>query len=116
MSKHAKRVALALSLLLVLSAAGLWAAQPTVQQVIDYVDTNYQIRSDMTAQARITTRDPDQGTKVIESVLYRRDKDDAFLIVIASPETDRGNGYLRLGENMWMYRRSSRTFTHIGRD
>jgi hypothetical protein len=70
----------------------------------------------MTAQARITTKDPEQGTKVIESVLYRRDRDDAFLIVIAEPETDRGNGYLRVGDNMWMYRRSTRTFTHIGRD
>ncbi len=104
-----------LALPLLLLGCGLWA-EPTIQQVIDYVDTNYQVRSDMTAQARITTKDPEQGTKVIESVLYRRDRDDAFLIVIASPETDRGNGYLRLGDNMWMYRRSTRTFTHIGRD
>ena len=46
----------------------LWA-NPSVQQIIDYIDTNYELRSDMTAQARITTKDPDQGTKVIESVL-----------------------------------------------
>jgi outer membrane lipoprotein-sorting protein len=91
-------------------------ALPSIQQVIDFIDTNYQVRSDLTAQARITTKDPEQGTKVIESVLYRRDRDDAFLIVIAEPETDRGNGYLRVGDNMWMYRRSTRTFTHIGRD
>ncbi len=107
------RMKLAAALLLLAPVA--WAA-PTVQQIIDYVDTTYEIRSDMTAQARITTRDPEQGTKVIQSVLYRRDRDDAFLIVIADPETDRGNGYLRVGDNMWMYRRSTRTFTHIGRD
>jgi outer membrane lipoprotein-sorting protein len=104
-----------LTVLLLLLAPALWAT-PSVQEIIDYVDANYQIRSDMTAQARITARDPEQGTKVIESVLYRRDRDDAFLIAIASPETDRGNGYLRVGDNMWMYRRSTRTFTHIGRD
>ncbi len=91
-------------------------AEPSVQQVIEMVDANQQVRSDVTAQARITTRDPEQGTKVIESVLYRRDRDDAFLIVIADPETDRGNGYLRVGDNMWMYKRSTRTFTHMGRD
>jgi hypothetical protein len=108
------RPAAAAAVFLLLGTA-LWA-MPTVQQVIDYIDTNYQVRSDMTAQARITTRDPEQGTKVIQSVLYRRDRDDAFLIVIADPETDRGNGYLRVGDNMWMYRRSTRTFTHIGRD
>ena len=107
--------ALTIALPLLLLSSGLWAL-PTVQQVIDYIDTNYQIRSDMTAQARITTRDPEQGTKIIESVLYRRDRDDSFLIVIADPESDRGNGYLRVGDNMWMYRRNTRTFTHIGRD
>ena len=107
--------AAALAVLLLALSPLAWAI-PTVQQVIDYIDTNYQVRSDMTAQAKITTRDPEQGTKIIQSVLYRRDKDDAFLIVIADPETDRGNGYLRVGDNMWMYKRSTRTFTHIGRD
>jgi len=107
--------ALSIAFPLLLLSSGLWAL-PTVQQVIDYIDTNYQIRSDMTAQARITTRDPEQGTKIIESVLYRRDRDDSFLIVIADPESDRGNGYLRVGDNMWLYRRNTRTFTHIGRD
>jgi hypothetical protein len=104
-----------ITIAMLLAGAALWAS-PSVQDIIDYVDTNYQIRSDMTAQARITTKDPEQGTKVIESVLYRRDKDDAFLIVLADPETERGNGYLRVGDNMWLYRRTTRTFTHIGRD
>ncbi len=103
------------ALLLLLAAPGLWAL-PGIQEIIDYYDVNYELRSDMTAQARLATKDPEQGNKVIESVLYRRDKDDAFLIVIAEPETDRGNGYMRIGDNMWMYRRSTRTFTHIGRD
>jgi outer membrane lipoprotein-sorting protein len=107
--------ALAIAFPFLLLSSGLWAL-PMVQQVIDYIDTNYQIRSDMTAQVRITTRDPEQGTKIIESVMYRRDRDDSFLIVIADPETDRGNGYLRVGDNMWLYRRNTRTFTHIGRD
>jgi outer membrane lipoprotein-sorting protein len=92
------------------------AAEPTVQAIIDFIDTNYQVRSDMTAKVKITTKDPEQGNKVIESVYYRRDSDDSFLIVMTAPETDRGNGYLRVGDNMWMYRRNTRTFTHIGRD
>jgi outer membrane lipoprotein-sorting protein len=103
----------ALGLLII--GPALWAL-PTVQDVINYIDTNYDVRSDVTAQAKITTRDPDQGTKIIQSVYYRRDKDDSFLIVMADPETERGNGYLRVGDNMWLYRRTTRTFTHIGRD
>jgi hypothetical protein len=105
----------AAAIALALAAPGLWAL-PGIQEIIDYYDVNYELRSDMTAQARLATKDPEQGNKVIESVLYRRDKDDAFLIVIAEPETDRGNGYLRVSDNMWMYKRATRTFTHIGRD
>ena len=93
----------------------VWAL-PTVHEVINYIDTNYDVRSDVTAQAKITTHDPEQGTKIIQSIYYRRDKDDSFLIVLADPETERGNGYLRVGDNMWLYRRTTRTFTHIGRD
>jgi len=100
---------------LLLSSAGLWA-NPSIQEIIDYYDARYQLRSDMTARAHLTTKDPEQGTKVIDSVLYRRDSDDSFLIVLASPETERGNGYLRVGDNMWLYKRATRTFTHIGRD
>jgi outer membrane lipoprotein-sorting protein len=109
------RRAIGTALGLLIIGPALWAI-PTVQQVIDYIDTNYDVRSDVTAQAKITTRDPDQGTKIIQSVYYRRDKDDSFLIVMADPETERGNGYLRVGDNMWLYRRTTRTFTHIGRD
>jgi hypothetical protein len=109
------RRAIGTALGLLIIGPALWAI-PTVQQVIDYIDTNYDVRSDVTAQAKITTRDPDQGTKIIQSVYYRRDRDDSFLIVMADPETERGNGYLRVGDNMWLYRRTTRTFTHIGRD
>ena len=110
-----KPTILAIALGLSVIAPALWA-NPSVTDIIEYIDTNLQLRSDMTAQARITTKDPEQGNKVIESVYYRRDRDDAFLIVIADPESDRGNGYMRVGDNLWMYRRATRTFTHIGRD
>ncbi|MGA2613523.1 MAG: outer membrane lipoprotein-sorting protein [Spirochaetia bacterium] len=109
----AKGISVALGLCVL--APALWA-NPSVSEIIDEVDTHMQLKSDMTAQARITTKDPEQGTKVIDSVYYRRDSDDAFLIVIASPESDRGNGYMRVGDNLWMYKRATRTFTHIGRD
>jgi Outer membrane lipoprotein-sorting protein len=35
---------------------------------------------------------------------------------MTAPETDKGNGYLRVADNFWMYRRNTRTFQHINRD
>lgn len=71
---------------------------------------------DITAKVKIVQRKPDQGDKVFESVYYRRDADDSFLIVMTAPDNEKGNGYLRVGDNMWMYRRNTRTFQMMNRD
>jgi hypothetical protein len=47
---------------------------------------------------------------------YRRDTDQSFLIIMTGPEAEKGNGYLRVGDNFWMYRKNTRTFQHINRD
>jgi hypothetical protein len=39
-----------------------------------------------------------------------------FLIVMTKPESEKGNGYLKVKDNFWMYRRNTRTFQHINRD
>ncbi len=33
-----------------------------------------------------------------------------------APENEKGNGYLRVGDNFWMYRINTRTFQHVNRD
>jgi hypothetical protein len=71
---------------------------------------------DITAKVKIVQRKPDQGDKVFESVYYRRDADDSFLIVMTAPDNEKGNGYLRVGDNMWMYRRNTRSFQMMNRD
>jgi hypothetical protein len=35
---------------------------------------------------------------------------------MTAPENEKGNGYLRVGDNFWMYRINTRTFQHINRD
>jgi hypothetical protein len=34
---------------------------------------------------------------------------------MTDPTNEKGNGYLRVGENMWMYRRNARTFQKMSR-
>ena len=72
--------------------------------------------SDAKAQVALTQQKGKQGAKNLEMMWYRRDKDDAFMIVMTGPENEKGNGYLRVGDNFWMYRRNTRTFQHINRD
>ena len=37
-------------------------------------------------------------------------------MVTTAPQSEKGNGYLRTGNNFWMYRQNTRTFQHINRD
>lgn len=91
-------------------------AVPSGNEIIQKLQDQMRFKSDFQAHVKLTQQKPGQGTKVIEMEYFRRDKDDSFLIQMLAPESDRGNGYLRTGENMWMYRRNTRTFQHINRD
>lgn len=98
-----------------LSAAHALAA-PTALEVMKAMEALQDMGVDITAKVKIVQRKPDQGDKVFESVYYRRDSDDAFLIVMTAPDNEKGNGYLRVGDNMWMYRRNTRSFQMMNRD
>ena len=98
-----------------LGASQVWA-EPTAPEIMKAMEDLQDMGVDITAKIKITQKKPDQGVKVFESVYYRRDEDDSFLIVMTAPDNEKGNGYLRVGDNMWMYRRNTRTFQMMSRD
>jgi len=101
---------------LVLFAATGWSQPPAVQSILKKMEENINISTDARAQVTMTQQKAGQGVKMFDMRYYRRDKDNAFMIVFSAPESEKGNGYLRMGDNMWMYRRNTRTFQHINRD
>lgn len=104
------------ALLLLFISSGLWGATPKVGDIIKEIDVLQEINSDMTVKIKITQQVVDEGVKNIEAIMYRRDADDSFLMVMIAPDADKGNGYLKSGDNLWMYRRNTRSFQHINRD
>lgn len=91
-------------------------AAPTVVEIMNNMDGIEDMQSDVTLKVKITHQKVEEGVKVQESVFYRRDADDSFLMIMTAPDSDKGNGYLRVGDNMWMYRRNTRTFQIMNRD
>lgn len=87
-----------------------------IDSILRTLDEIFEMKTDIRANVRVTQQKAEQGVKKIEMMYYRRDSDDSFLIVMRAPESDKGNGYLRVGDNFWMYRRNTRTFQHINRD
>jgi len=94
-----------------------WAeGAPPIDSLLKKMEQNVSIATDARAKVALTQQKPSQGVKNFKMMYYRRDRYNAFLIVFSAPETEKGNGYLRIGDNFWMYRRNTRTFQHINRD
>jgi hypothetical protein len=91
-------------------------AGPRVVDLMNKIDDMMEQVGDISVRVNITQNKVNQGVKLYESLYFRRDKTDEFLIIMTAPESDKGNGYLRVGDNFWMYRQNTRTFQHISRD
>jgi len=68
--------------------------------------------SDMTATITMVNVSPDRGTTTRKQIIYRRDKDNAFLMLTLEPESRKGQGLLLVDQNMWRYDPTSRKYTH----
>ncbi|MDP3179848.1 MAG: outer membrane lipoprotein-sorting protein [Spirochaetaceae bacterium] len=68
--------------------------------------------TDMTATITMVSVDPDKGTLTRKNTIYRRDRDDAFVMVTLEPKSRKGQGIMRVDNNMWRYDPKSRKFTH----
>ena len=103
-------------LIIILFGCSFSQQLPSTEKLLKDIETISMMSADVTAKVVITQQKTEQGTKVFESIYYRRDSDNSFLIFITAPESEKGNGYLRMGDNFWMYRKNTRTFQHINRD
>jgi hypothetical protein len=101
---------------LITAAAATAAAAPSIDSLLVKIDFRHQMTTDVKARVDLTQQKAGQGAKKIEMLYYRRDADNAFMITMVNPPAEQGNGYLRMGDNFWMYRKNTRSFQHINRD
>lgn len=111
-----KRIFAGFVLLMIITLSSTVLAAPKIDDILKKIDDMSLLNSDLTAKVVATQQIAGQGIKVYEYVYYRRDASDSFLIIMTAPEVEKGNGYLKQGDNYWMYRRNTRTFQHINQD
>lgn len=111
-----KRIIIGIGLLMLFIISNVIFAAPKANNILKEMESAMELKSDGTAKVVITQQKAGEGNKVYESIYYRRDSDNSFLIVMTAPEVEKGNGYLKQGDNFWMYRRNTRTFQHVNRD
>ncbi len=67
--------------------------------------------SDFSALYSFVQETPGQGSSSKQAMVFRRDRENTYLIVIVQPQDDRGKGYLKSGDNLWFYDPVARRFT-----
>ncbi len=68
---------------------------------------------DFSGEYTITDFRPGEGTSRTKMTMFRRDSEDTFTIIIMEPISDKGKGYLRREDKMWLYDPVPRRFTVI---
>ncbi len=92
----------------------LLTAEPLdrLKSLLKKVDSNVTFReSDLSAEYTIVKRDPGGSTSTTVAAMFRRDRTDQFLILIIEPDVDKGKGYLKIDDNLWLYDPVGRSYT-----
>lgn len=111
-----KRVAFALSsiLLLAVLAFPVQAEEfQAIRAILEKIDAQSRFDdTDFSAVLTLIVEDPEAGIEKMVVRQFRRDDGERFLLLIQEPVTQRGQGYLLEGDNLWFYDPSSRQFAH----
>jgi len=90
-----------------------FAEEPDLDAILSQIDIMGTFNdNDFSSVLTMVSDDPEEGREVRKVNQFRRDKDDKFLMLILEPKTQRGQGYLMIDENLWLYDPESRKFTH----
>ena len=112
-----RRMAIALAALAAISAAPLaapLAAQtPDFKAMLKAVDSNGDFGTqDYSAVFTIVTQKPQEKDSVMQIKLFRRDERDQVVWIMLKPDAQKGQGFLKVDDNIWMYDPESGKYSH----
>ena len=89
-----------------------YAQEPDLDALLVSLDSLSNFDSDLSVTMTMEIKDPEEGDSIRQVQQFRRDNDDAFLMLIQKPETRLGQGHLRVDDNLWFYDPESRQFSY----
>jgi len=69
-------------------------------------------KQDYSAVYDIVSEEPGEKPSTTQIKLFRRDRLDQLVILIRKPESQRGQGYLKIDDNVWFYDPESGNYSH----
>jgi outer membrane lipoprotein-sorting protein len=108
------RRAAAILAALTLAAAAAFAADTTdFKALLAAVDANADFGSkDYSAVFTIVTQKPGEKDALVQIRLFRRDEHNQVVWIIQKPDAQKGQGFLKVDDNIWMYDPESGKFSH----
>ena len=94
-----------------LMLAGLFALSPEEELLKKAQESTSFYGTDIKGFYSIVHDKPGEGKRIIEAIMYRRDSEAKWTILITGPTKDRGKGYLQYDGNIWFYDPADRRFT-----
>ncbi len=89
------------------------AGAPDFTAMLNAVDTNGDFgKQDYSAVLTIVTQKPNEKDTLLQVKLFRRDEHDQMVWIMLKPDAQKGQGFLKVDENIWMYDPESGKFSH----
>nr|MCR4952509.1 outer membrane lipoprotein-sorting protein [Treponema sp.] len=81
-------------------------------KIMESTDDTLAYKGDYSATISLVIETPGKPKESLQYKIFQRVDKDLMTIVQLFPEADKGNGYLRDGDNIWSYDPISRKFSH----
>lgn len=110
-----KKMQLIAAVLLIFALAQAVQAQDLshMEAILERIDAQSRFDGmDFSCVLTMIVEDPEEGIEKLVVRQFRRDDGERYLLLIQEPVTQRGQGYLLEGDNLWFYDPSSRQFAH----
>ena len=100
-------------LMMLVTAAAALSAEPDFKQMLEDIDKLGSFDdTDFSCVYTFVSEKPGEETEVTQARMFRRDSREQFVMLILKPDYQKGQGYLKVDDNVWFYDPESRKFTH----
>ena len=107
-----KRITLAIIAALALGSAAA-AATPDFKALLKSIDELQTFdKQDYSAVYDIVSEKPGENPSTTQVKIFRRDAHDQIVILLQKPEKQKGQGYLKIDDNVWFYDPESGNYSH----
>lgn len=95
------------------AAVAAFAAAPDFKGILRDIDAMQDFgKQDYSAVYNIVSEKPNENPSTTQVKIFRRDQNDQIVILLQKPDKQRGQGYLKIDDNVWFYDPESGNFSH----